>query len=89
MVEYWKWLLLFGSVIKVLLEQASFNRKDTRYHEGTATQRLSHKSQALAVTQRCLWAAEDLCFQAQIPAKIWAGAREEPVSSPGSLSPLR
>lgn len=54
MVEYWKWLLLFGSVIKVLLEQASFNRKDTRYHEGTATQRLSHKSRALAVTQRCL-----------------------------------
>lgn len=54
MVEYWKWLLLFGSVIKVLLEQASFNRKDTRYHEGIATQRLSHKSRALAVTQRCL-----------------------------------
>lgn len=37
-VEYWKWLLLFGSVINLLLEQASFSSKDPRYHEGTVTQ---------------------------------------------------
>ena len=80
-MDYWKWLLLFGSVIKVLLEQGSFNCKGTRLHEGTAMQKLSHKS----------WRKDDfeLRFSAQIPAKIWAGAREEPASSLGSSSPFR